>query len=149
VHESSICNWPCIAGRIFLYNGINHFRQTEALAGYAKSKNVPAAEAGVLVAGAMLTFGGASLVSGVKPKLGAAAVIGFLLGVSPLIHDFWNMEDPQQRQNDLINFSKNVALAGAAIALAGVEEPWPASLGTRKPTGIQKLRRFTRERIAA
>lgn len=145
---------PFVIGRVllggfFLYNGFHHFRETDAMAGYAKSKNVPAAKAGVFLSGAMLTFGGASLVLGVKPKLGAAAIIGFLLGVSPIMHDFWNMEDPQQRQNDMINFTKNMALAAGTLALAGVEEPWPASLYTEKPRGIEKLRRFTRDRIAA
>ena len=28
----------------------------------------------------------------------------------------------------MINFSKNMALLGAAIALMGMEEPWPASV---------------------
>jgi hypothetical protein len=71
------------------------------------------------------------------------------LGVSPLIHDFWNVEDPQQRQNDMANFSKNIALAGAALALAGVDEPWPASISGRKPSRLEKIRRFAKERIAA
>jgi uncharacterized membrane protein YphA (DoxX/SURF4 family) len=145
---------PFLIGRVllggfFLYNGINHFRQADSMAAYAKSKNVPAAKAGVLVSGAMLTFGGTSLILGVKPKLGIAAIIGFLAGVSPIMHDFWNMEDPQQRQNDMINFSKNLALAAGALALAGVEEPWPASLYTEKPSGLERLRRLTRDRIAA
>ncbi len=96
----------------------------------------------------MLTFAGASLILGLKPKLGAAAAIGFLLGVSPLIHDFWNLEDRQQRQNDLINFTKNLALAGATLALAGVDEPWPASI-SRKPSKLEQIRRFAKERIAA
>jgi putative oxidoreductase len=138
-----------LLGGFFLYNGINHFRQADALAGYAKSKNIPAAKAGVLASGGMLTIGGASLLLGLKPKLGAAAIIGFLLGVSPLMHDFWNMEDPQQRQNDMINFTKNMALAGAALALAGVEEPWPVSLSRRKPSGLERLRRMARKSIAA
>jgi putative oxidoreductase len=122
-----------ILGGFFLYNGINHFRQAEALATYAKAKHAPVPKAGVIATDAMLTAGGASLVLGLKPKLGVAAVLGFLAGVSPVIHDFWNVEDPQQRQNDLINFSKNMALAGATLALAGVEEPWPASLSRKEP----------------
>ncbi len=138
-----------LLGGFFLYNGINHFRQADTLAAYAKSKNVPAAKAGVIASGTMLTFGGTSLILGVKPKLGIAAIIGFLAGVSPLMHDFWNIEDPQQRQNDMINFSKNVALAAAALTLAGVEEPWPASLYPDRPGTIEKLRRLTRDRIAA
>jgi putative oxidoreductase len=45
-----------------------------------------------------------------------------------LIHDFWNVQDPQQKVNDQINFAKNLALAGATLALAGVDEPWEASV---------------------
>jgi hypothetical protein len=44
------------------------------------------------------------------------------------MHNFWSTEDPAQRMNDMINFSKNLALLGGALALMGVEEPWPASV---------------------
>jgi putative oxidoreductase len=44
-----------------------------------------------------------------------------------MMHDFWTAQDPQQRQNDMIQFSKNLALLGAALALIGVED-WPASI---------------------
>ncbi len=72
-------------------------------------------------------MGGASILLGIKPKLGTSAVIGFLAGVSPVMHDFWN-EPEEQRMNDMINFTKNTALVGGAMALMGVEEPWPASV---------------------
>src|SRR5262249_16380715 len=48
-------------------------------------------------------------------------------GGSPVMHDFWKQESPEQRMNDMNNFTKNMALAGGAIALMGVEEPWPVS----------------------
>jgi len=48
---------------------------------------VLAPDAGV-IATVALTVGGASIVLGVKPKLGAAAIIGFLAGVSPIMHNF-------------------------------------------------------------
>jgi hypothetical protein len=60
------------------------------------------------------------------------AVIGFLAGVSPDMHDFWN-ESAERRMNDVINITKNMALAGGAIALMGVEEPWPASVPVLAP----------------
>jgi uncharacterized membrane protein YphA (DoxX/SURF4 family) len=117
-------------GGFFLYNGINHLRSKDQLAQYAGSKNIPAPDAAVIVSGLALILGGTSLVLGLKPKLGVAAVLGFLGTVSPLMHDFWNHADAQTRQNDMVHFSKNLALLGAALALAGVEEPWPASLRT-------------------
>jgi hypothetical protein len=30
--------------------------------------------------------------------------------------------------NEMINFSKNMALLGSALALMGVDEPWPISV---------------------
>ncbi len=35
--------------------------------------------------------------------------------------------------NDMINFTKNTALVGGAMALMGVEEPWPASVSVLAP----------------
>ena len=92
-------------------------------------KRYPNPEKAVLASGLALTFGGASVILGVKPKLGATMLISFLAVASGAMHDFWNSEDAQEKQNHLIHFSKNMALLGACLALAGVEEPWPASLG--------------------
>jgi uncharacterized membrane protein YphA (DoxX/SURF4 family) len=71
-------------------------------------------QAGVVISGLMLVAGGASVALGLKPKLGSAALIAFLAGASPTMHDFWRAEDPGQRMAVLINFSKNLALLGAA-----------------------------------
>lgn len=137
-----------LLGGFFLYNGINHFRQRKGMAQYASAKHVPAPDAAVLVSGAALAVGGASLLLGIKPKLGALAIIAFLVGVSPTMHDFWRQEDPNQRMNDMINFSKNIALLGAALALMGVEEPWPVSVPIAQPDTLDRARSFAR-RMAA
>ena len=118
-----------IFGGFFLYSGINHMLKRDAMAQYAAVKGVPSPEAGVLASGALLLLGGASIITGAKPKWGAAALLAFLASVSPMMHDFWNAKDEQSGQNDMIHFSKNMALLGAALALMSVEEPWPASLG--------------------
>ena len=70
---------------------------------------------------------------GVKPKMGAIAIAGFLAGVSPVMHDFWKQQDPQQRQVEMIQFAKNLALLGGTFALIGIEEPWPVSLPIAQP----------------
>ena len=117
-----------VFGGFFLYNGINHFKQLKGMAQYAAAKNVPAPEVAVGASGALLLIGGASIIVGLKPKIGALAIVGFLMSVSPTMHDFWTAEDPQERMNHMIHFMKNMALLGAALALMGVEEPWPASV---------------------
>jgi putative oxidoreductase len=117
-----------VFGGFFLYNGINHLKQRKQLAQHAKTKNVPMAEAVVAATGVALIGGGTSILLGVKPKLGTAAIAGFLAGVSPVMHNFWSVQEPGQRLNEMINFSKNMALLGSALALMGLDEPWPMSI---------------------
>ncbi len=136
-------------GGFFLYNGINHFKNSSSMAQYAGAKHVPAPELMVKLTGAALTVGGASILLGIKPKLGTAAVIGFLAGVSPVMHDFWRAEDPNQRMNDMINFSKNMALLGGALALMGVEEPWPTSVPVAQEKKSRRLLKFPKMPRAA
>ena len=137
-------------GGYFLYNGINHFLQRKNLAQYAAAKNVPMAEVGVVASGAALVVGGASILLGLKPKIGTLAVMGFLAGVSPVMHDFWRQEDAGQKMNDMINFSKNMALLGGALALMSVEEPWPASVPVaRPPVSLKSAWRKTPDAVAA
>ena len=54
-------------------------------------------------------------------------------------------QDPNERQNNMINFMKNAALAGGALALMGVEEPWEASL----PMGRSPLRKKLKKIVSA
>jgi uncharacterized membrane protein YphA (DoxX/SURF4 family) len=135
---------PFLIGRLlfggfFLYNGINHFKELKSMSQYAKAKGVPQPDVAVAASGAALLIGGASLLLGIKPKIGAAAVAGFLAGVSPVMHDFWKQEDPQKRQMEMIQFSKNMALLGGALALMGVDEPWPASVPVAQPDYYQQV----------
>lgn len=110
-----------VLGGFFLYNGINHFRNREALKGYAAAKHVQNPSLSVQGSGVLLIAAGASLILGIKPQFGAAGALGFLSAVSPMIHDFWKSEDPQQKQAEMIQFSKNLALAGATVAILGAE----------------------------
>lgn len=138
---------PFLLGRLlfggyFVMAGINHFRHSGQLSQYAAAKKVPKPDLVVKATGTMLIIGGTSILLGVKPKLGAAAIIGFLGGVSPVMHDFWKQESPEQRMNDMVNFTKNVALAGGAIALMGVDEPWPVSAPLLQPKPRSRVRRW-------
>ena len=110
-----------IFGGYFAYNGVNHLMNADSLSQYASSKEVPLAKAAVIGSGAMLLLGGISLLTGYRPKIGASLIAGFLFGVTPRMHDFWNAKDEQQRMNDLIHFSKNVAMVGGACYAAAAE----------------------------
>jgi putative oxidoreductase len=138
-----------IFGGFFLYSGIHHFTDAEPMSEYAKFKGVPMPELAVKASGLALIVGGTSILLGVKPKIGTAAVLGFLASVSPVMHDFWNVDDPQQKQGEMVNFTKNLALLGGTLALMGVEEPWPMSVSVGQPSRIERARRFMKSPRAA
>jgi putative oxidoreductase len=108
-------------GGYFIYAGIHHFLKTNEIAQYAAAKNVPQPDKAVIATGIALVAGGASLALGLKPKWGAASVIGFLAAVSPMIHNFWSEEDPAKRMRDAVDFGKNMALLSGALALSDAE----------------------------
>jgi uncharacterized membrane protein YphA (DoxX/SURF4 family) len=115
-------------GGFFLWNGLNHFLKRPSMSQYAAAKGVAAPETAVPASGAMILVGGLSVLTGIRPRQGLALIVGFLVPVSLQMHRFWEIEDPAQRMTELTNFSKNMALAGAALALMQVSEPWPISI---------------------
>src|SRR5690348_17107408 len=81
--EVSSMKAPFLLGRLvfggfFLYSGIHHFVDRKMLAQYAAAKKVPVPDVAVMASGAMMIMGGASILSGVKPKWGTLAIMGFL-----------------------------------------------------------------------
>jgi uncharacterized membrane protein YphA (DoxX/SURF4 family) len=136
IRDSTFQKAALMAGRIifggyFLYNGINHLRNRQMLAPYARAKGTPAADLAVSATGVMLIAGGASVIAGTRPKLGAGLIAAFLLGVSPRMHAFWKEQDPQQRMAEMVNFTKNMALVGSTLLLAAFPEPWAWHIGSR------------------
>jgi len=117
-----------IFGGFFVYNGINHLKNAAGMGQYAAAKGVPAAKQAVQGTGLMMLAGGLSIIAGLKPKQGLATIIAFLIPVSLQMHRFWDEQDPLKRQNEMINFMKNMALVGAALTLMHGPEPWPASI---------------------
>jgi putative oxidoreductase len=117
-------------GGFFIVMGLNHFRNLAMMSDYTKSKNVPYARLAVIGTGVMLVAGGASVLFGIVPIVGLTLLILFLLSTLPTMHDFWNLEDPQQRAAEQVNFLKNVALIGASLALIYGASEWALALYT-------------------
>ena len=115
-------------GGYFAWNGLNHFLNQRMMTQYAATKGVAAPETAVPASGAMILAGGVSVLAGVKPRQGLALIVGFLVPVSLQMHRFWEIDDPSQRMSEMVNFTKNMALVGAALALMQIEEPWPVSV---------------------
>jgi len=105
-------------GGYFVYSGINHFVHKQQLAKHAESKHIPKPEAAVIATGIAMIAGGATLALGLKPKYAAMPLMGFLATVSPTVHAFWKDKDHSEKMHDMVDFTKNLALLGGAMALA-------------------------------
>jgi putative oxidoreductase len=116
-----------IFGGYFIMNGLNHFISRGMMAQFAAAKGVPMAEVAVPLSGLLILLGGLSILLGWQPDLGIGAIVLFLVCVSPIMHNFW-AEAGAERMADFVNFTKNVALAGGTLMLAGVPRPWPYSV---------------------
>ncbi|HWP46231.1 MAG TPA: DoxX family membrane protein [Candidatus Limnocylindrales bacterium] len=117
-----------IFGGYFILSGLNHFKNLPMLSGYAQSKGTPAPSAAVIVSGIMILLGGLSILLGTYPVVGIILIIAFLVPVSFIMHNFWAVEDQQMKMADMINFTKNMALVGAALMFLAIPRPWPLSI---------------------
>src|SRR5574341_759811 len=100
---------------LFLGSAFGHLTHTEGMAGYAQSKGVPAARLTVQASGVLILLGSLMVLLGIWADLGALLLFIFLIPTAILMHGFWKETDPQARQLEMIQFQKDMALAGAAL----------------------------------
>ena len=90
------------------------------LAGYAKSRKVPAPHIAVIVTGLMLAVGGLSILLNIKMMIGVWILVAFMVPITVMMHPFWKEHDPMARMADRINFTKNLAILGALLIIASL-----------------------------
>jgi len=116
-------------GGFFLMSGYKHFAKRPMYTKYAASKKVPAPTAAVIGTGVLLILGGLSVLLGVFPQIGLWLIVAFLVGTTPMMHNFWAVSDPDQKPMETVQFMKNVALLGATLMMVVFTYylvlPWP------------------------
>jgi putative oxidoreductase len=128
VDMETLSSWTRLAGRlalglIFLVSGAGKLAGWSGTVAYAGSKGIPA----VLLAGAVAfeILGAISLMAGWKARWGAAALLVFLVPVTLVFHAFWAVP-VVEHQAQMINFMKNLAIAGGLLSVLGAG---PGALG--------------------
>ncbi|WP_281193519.1 DoxX family protein [Halorubrum sp. F4] len=117
-------------GATLAFMGLNHFMDVDTMAGYAEFKGLPAPRFSVIASGLLLVLGGLGIATGVYPVVAAGGLAVFLLVSAVTMHDFWSVDDPEERQNEMTGFLKNLYGAGASLALLAVGgTAWPYALG--------------------
>jgi putative oxidoreductase len=102
---------------IFLGSALGHLTKTDAMAGYAAAKRIPSPHLAVIVSGIYILVASLMIILGLWADLAALALIPFLLITAFVFHDFWTQTDPGARQQEQIQFQKDLSLAGAALTL--------------------------------
>jgi len=100
---------------IFLAAAPRHF--TDEAVGHAQELGVPLARLAVPLSGALAILGALSVLVGYQARLGALALIGFLVPVTLMMHAFWRIADPVQVHIQQAMFMKNVSMLGGALLL--------------------------------
>jgi uncharacterized membrane protein YphA (DoxX/SURF4 family) len=104
----------------FLFNGINHLTRVQMMSGYAASKGLPAPAFFVVVTGIQMIVGAVMVLLGWYLWIGALVLVLFLVPVAFIMHNFWAVEDQQMKMMEMVQFNKNLAIAGCLLMVAAL-----------------------------
>jgi putative oxidoreductase len=114
-------DWAALLGRmllalLFVVSGFGKIPGFEETAGYIASQGLPMPQ--VLAALAVLfeLGGGVAIALGWKTRWAAAALILFLIVITPVFHKFWGIP-PDEAMAQQTNFMKNVSVLGGFLLL--------------------------------
>jgi putative oxidoreductase len=116
---------------MFLLNGLNIIGQSLAkheLAAYgAPAGVIPRL---IIAARALQLVAGSCLILGIYPRISALVLLLFLIAATLMAHAFWKVIGTPLYAAQLINFSKNVSMAGGLIFIIATQRQpilWPRS----------------------
>lgn len=117
-----ICSLGMFIGRvcisiIFLLSGIGKFMDPESTSQYMAAKGMVMIPFFLYSAAIIEIIGALSLLLGFKARIGALLLILFLIPVTVIMHDFWNV-DIASRNLQQILFLKNISILGGLLYVA-------------------------------
>jgi len=124
-----------LVGRILLssifilsaFNKLGSFSQTAA---YMAQHNMPAVRFFLVIAVLFELVGGFLLLTGYRARLGAVLLAVFIIPATLIFHNFWAFEG-MERQQQMINFLKNVSILGGLVMVMALG-PGGKSLGSKE-----------------
>ena len=107
---------------IYLFSGVGKLMNFDGTVAYIASKQLPLPAVAAGLAALVEVGGSLMLLIGFRARVAAAAMVVFTLAAAFLFHDFWHSA-PDQAQNQMIHFMKNLAMAGGLllVVLQGAE----------------------------
>lgn len=120
---------------IFVLSGFEKFTAFDQTAGYVAAHGLPAPHALLLIAMIVELVGGLSLMVGFLAPYAAVVLFLYLIPTTVIFHNFWAFEG-MDRQMQLVNFLKNLAIMGGLVYVATVGAgaySFDRRLGRRSP----------------
>jgi putative oxidoreductase len=103
---------------IFILAGISKFADPQGNAAYMASKGMPEINLLLYSAAILELFAGLALLIGWKARWAATLLFLYLIPVSWIFHEFWNVAAPEQHLQKIL-FLKNIAIMGGLLYVAG------------------------------
>lgn len=116
-----------LIGSLFVYGGQNALKNRAHLAPvvdgaqerFGLKGQVPATSEQLVQAnGAGMIALGSAMALGFKPRLSALALLPMLAATTVSAHNFWDIEDPQAKNQQMTAFFGNLAAAGGLVTVA-------------------------------
>ncbi len=102
---------------IFLLSAVgNKIPNFDGVSEFMGKVGIPAPRLMLVGAITFLILGSASVMLGYKARIGASLLLVFLVLATYYFHNFWDLEG-QPRQEQMVQFMKNLSMAGAMIFL--------------------------------
>lgn len=100
---------------IFILAGINKFLDFEHTSQYMASKQMTNIPAFLYAAALIELLCGISVLLGLWARAGALILALYLVPVTLIFHDFWNVVKPEEQQFQMIHFFMNWAIVGGLL----------------------------------
>lgn len=102
---------------IFIWAGLGKFLAWDASVAFMAKKSMPFIPYFLFLAACIEFFCGMAIVLGFKTCLAAIILILYLIPVTFIFHDFWNLVDDSERLAQLIHFLSNISIMGGLLSL--------------------------------
>lgn len=117
--ETLVLMGRILYGGLMLFAGVNNYLHLKEMAGLTKSKGMPLPTLCVVIASAICILGGLSILANYQIKIGVLLIWVFLVPSTVIIHNFWTVEDPMVKGNEMGHFLKNLVILAGALILLG------------------------------
>jgi putative oxidoreductase len=101
---------------IFIMSGLNKLIDFSGSVAYLEAQQISPASVLIAIAAIAEIAGGLSVLTGTLARIGALILFLYLIPTTLIFHDFWTFAG-MERQMQLVNFMKNLAIMGGLLAI--------------------------------